>query len=254
VDASLSPTPLIINQISNTGIAYVGIYGTEKPAYYLASLDPNATCKGMAGEAIGVDTPGGATSIALKNMLASCGLSIKDVQQVALSANVPSAMIAGQLKHGILHLDGVIAVEDQTGKKINPVVDYLAVRPVYHNMLVVVRRDKLAENRDRYVRIVAGLIAAERFMHDPANYAAAAKIAAPTGRTEKQAEEAVKRYVEIGFWPHDAAGLTKANIEAVEEEQVKVGNIRPGKTPVAYEDLVDPSIYKDAMEMVDKAQ
>jgi ABC-type nitrate/sulfonate/bicarbonate transport system substrate-binding protein len=252
IDASLSPTPLIINQISNADINFVGIYGNEHPDYYLASLDPNATCKSLVGQPVGVDAPGGALSIALKIMLASCGVTIDQVQQVSLSANVPTAMIGGQLKHAVLHLDGIMAVENQTGKPVKTIIDYESVHPVYHNMMVVVRRDKLAANRDIYVRLIAGMIDAERYMRDPANRDVVAKIAMATGRTEKEAARALDSYIKMEFWPHGNAGLGQANIEAVEKDQKAAGNIRAGKNPAPYGRVVDLSIYADALALVNK--
>lgn len=253
IDASLSPTPLVINQISNAGIELVGMYGTERPAYFLASTDPNADCKSVVGQPVGVDTPGGALSIALKNMLAACDVSIGQVQQVALSANVPTAVAAGQLKYAVLHLDGVMAVQSQTGKSVKIIKDYQAAKPVYHNMMVVAMRKTLAAKRDQYVRLVAALIAAELYMRDPANRSTVAKIATATGRSEKEAALAIEKYIEMGFWPHDSNGLTKANIEAVAQDQVKAGNIRPGKTLASYEQVVDLSIYPDALALVNKS-
>lgn len=249
---SLSPTPLVINQIANAGVNAVGIYGNEHPDYYLASLDPEATCKSVAGQPVGVDAPGGALSVALKYMLRKCGVTLQQVQQIGLSANVPTAMIAGQLKYAVLHLDGVMAVEDQTGKQLKIITDFASALPVYHNMLVIVRRDKLAANRELYVRVIAGMIAAERYMRDPAHRAAVAKIAAPTGRNEKEAIRALDEYTKMEFWPHDNAGLAKANIEAVVKVQKEAGNIRPGKTPPSYDRVVDPSVFADAMVMVNK--
>lgn len=254
IDASLSPTPLVINQISNANVDFVGIYGNERPAYYLASTDPNADCKSIIGQPVGVDAPGGALSIALKNMLTRCGASIEQVQQVALSANVPTAVAAGQLKYAVLHLDGMMAVQNQTGKPVKTIVDYRAVHPIYHNMMIVVRRDRLAANRDHYVRLIAGMIAAERFMREPANRAAVAKIATATGRSETEAAMALEKYVEMEFWPHDKAGLGKPNIEAVAGDQIKAGNIRAGKTVAPYERVVDLSVYDDAVKLMNKAQ
>lgn len=249
---SLSPTPLVINQIANAGVNVVGIYGDEHPDYYLVSVDPKATCKSVAGQPVGVDAPGGALSVALKYMLAKCQVALSQVQQIGLSANVPTAMIAGQLNYAVLHLDGLMAVEAQTKKKLKIIMDFGSALPVYHNMLVIVRRDKLAANRDQYVRVIAGMIAAERYIRDPANRVTVAKIAAVTGRNETEALRALDEYVKMDFWPHDSAGLAKANIEAVAKVQEKAGNIRPGKTPPSYERVVDPSIFADAMALVKK--
>lgn len=250
IDASLSPTPLVINQVTNADADVIAIYGTERPAYYLAATDPDASCETIVGQPVGVDTPGGALSIALKIMLASCGVDIGQVQQVGLSANVPTTMIAGQIDYAVLHLDGVMAVETQTGKTVNRLIDYRKANPVYHNMMLIARKDKISANRDDYVNIVAGLITAERFMRDPANRDAVAKIATVTGRSEAVAALALERYIEMEFWPHDSCGLGQENIEAVAKAQVEAGNIRPGKTPAPYERLVDISIREDALALV----
>lgn len=252
IAVSLSPTPLVINQVTNADADVVAIYGTERPAYYLATVDGEATCEDVVGKPVGVDTPGGALSIALKIMLQSCGLQINQVQQIGLSANVPTAMVAGQLEYAVLHLDGVMAVENQTGKTLNLLIDYRKANPVYHNMMVIARRDMIAADRDRYVHIVAGLIEAERFMRDPANTETVARISTVTGRSEAEAALALRRYVDMEFWPHDDVGLTRENIETVAKAQKNAGNIKSGLTPASYDRLVDLTIYKDAIALVDK--
>src|SRR3984893_10776846 len=71
IEISLSPTNLIINQISNANADLVAIYGFPRPDWVIASTDPGKTsCKALAGQPIGVDAAGGARSIALRRMLA----------------------------------------------------------------------------------------------------------------------------------------------------------------------------------------
>jgi hypothetical protein len=48
--------------------------------------------------------------------------------------------------------------------------------------------------------------------------------------------------------------MDRKQIEGVIASQVKTGNIQPGKTPVAYDKLIDNSIYKDAVALVDKSK
>ncbi len=248
---ALSPSPLVVSQVSNSDVKLVGIYGLEHPDWLIGSTDPNASCQTIKGQAVGVDAVGGARSIALKTMLiGGCKEKIDDVQQVALSSNVAPAMVAGQLKYGALHIDDVAVIEAQTGKPVKTVVTQKTSRPLDHYMLVVVNKDKLAQNRDAYVRAVAGLIDAERFMRDPANAAKVAQDAKPTGHNPAQAEAALKAYLAMDFWPNDTAGLSEKNLDLLGKVMKKVGNIKADKQPAPYDRIADPSVWRDAMKMV----
>jgi NitT/TauT family transport system substrate-binding protein len=252
IAASLSPSPLIISQVSNTDVPLVGIWGMEHPDWLIGSTEPGATCASLKGAPIGVDSVGGARSIALRTMLVACKMKVDDVQQVPLSSNVGAAMVAGQLKFGVLHIDDIPVIETEAKKKLKVVVWQKDSRPVDHYLFLAVHRDQLAKNRDAYVRMVAALIDAERFMRNPANYAKVAQHAAPTGRSGEIAVMALKQYNEMEFWPKDHDGLARKNIETVGKIMVKVGNIKGGKKPASYERLVDQSVWKDAMALVSK--
>jgi len=171
---------------------------------------------------------------------------------VALSSNVGAAMVAGQLKFGVLHIDDVPVIEAETKLPLKRVVTQKDSRPVDHYLVLVARKDKLAQNRDAYVRMLAGLIDAERFMRDPANAARVAQHAAPTGRSADFAAKALKTYLDMEFWPHEKDGLGQKNIEVVGKVQKAVGNIKGDKPPVSFERLVDPTIWRDAYALVKK--
>lgn len=253
IDAGLPPTPLVVSQISNTDVNLVGIWGMEHPDWLIGSTDPNATCASMNGQPVGVDSIGGARSIALKTMLiGGCKTKIEDVQQVALSSNVGAAMVAGQLKFGVLHIDDVPVIEAETRKPLKTIVTQKDSRPVDHYLILVARKDKLAQNRDAYVRMVAALIDAQRFMRDPANAAKVAQHAAPTGRSADFATKALKVYLDMEFWPDEKDGLGQKNIEAVGKAQKAVGNIKGDRQPAPYERIVDPAIWRDAYALVKK--
>ena len=250
IAVSLSPTPLIVNQISNTNVKLVGIWGMEHPDWLIGATEPNADCASMKGQAIGVDSLGGARSIALRTMLVGCKMAIEEVQQVPLSSNVGTAMVAGQLKFGVLHIDDVPIIEAEMKKPMKTIVTQKSIRPIDHYLLMVAHQDQLAKNRDAYVRIVAALIDAERFMRDPANHAKVAKYAEPTGRSGQIAVQALKAYIDMEFWPKDKDGLGAKNIDMVAAIQKKVGNLKAEK-PAPYERIVDTSIWRDAKKMVD---
>ena len=123
IAVALSPSPLVVSQVANTDVPLVGIWGMEHPDWLIGSTDPNATCESLKGAPIGVDSVGGARSIALSTMLiGGCKMKIEDVQQVALSSNVGAAMIAGQLKFGVLHIDDIPVIEAETKKPLKVVV------------------------------------------------------------------------------------------------------------------------------------
>ncbi len=250
IDVALSPSPLIVNQISNADVKLVAIYGLEYPDWLIGSTDPKLkNCKDLNGQPVGVDSVGGARSIALKEMIVPCGIKIENVQQVALGTNVGAAMVAGQLKFGVLHIDDVPSIETQTGKPITVITTLKQVNPVSHYLLLVVRNDKLAQNRDAFVRLLAGLIDAGNYMRDPNNADRIAEVATVTGRSKAEAKSALKKYVDMEFWPNGHAWLTRKNLESVIKTQVVIGGIKPDKTPVSYERLTDPSVWRDARSM-----
>jgi ABC-type nitrate/sulfonate/bicarbonate transport system substrate-binding protein len=257
IEMSLSPSALLINQISNADANTVAIYGLTNSDFLLGSTDPGKTsCKDVAGQPVGVDTVGGARSIALRTMLAGgCpGVSIADVQQVSLSSNVAPAMIAGRLNFGVLHLDDVAVVEAQ-GKKITPILTTQKTSPNSHYLVFVVRLDKLKENRDAYVRLMAALIDAARFIRDPKNADRVAEDAAPTGHDKAIAKATIRPLIDIDYWPADDDGLDRKRLESLIGVMKKTGGIKADKEPVKYERLVDRSVWRDAKAMVDaKAQ
>ena len=252
-DLVLVPTPLMINQIANANADVVGIYGLPNPDWSIGTTNTaKATCNDMKGQQVGVDTPGGARSLALKDMLVGgCHMTINEVQQVPLGSNTAPAMVAGQISYGVLHLDDVPVIESQ-GKKVAIVMKLEKAVPTSHYDLLEVRRDRLAQKRDNIVRTLAGLVAAARYMADPKNADTVAQIGTITGHSLAISKEALGLFNGIGFWEIKNDGLDKKKLEAVIADQAKVGNIKPGKTPPTYDRLVDRSVWRDAEAMIQK--
>jgi NitT/TauT family transport system substrate-binding protein len=250
IDFTVSPTPVVINMVSNAGVPLLGIYGLENSDWLIASTDPAIkSCQDLASRAIGVDTPGGARSAALRQMLVPCGLKVQALNQVGLSSNVGAALIAGQLKVGVLHLDDLAVIEEKLGRKLAIITTMKQVKPIGHYNLFAARADRLAARRDAYVRVVAGLIDAGSFMRDPKNRDRVAEIATVTGRSPAEAKDALGKYLDLEFWPDGTDGLDPKKVEAEIKEQVAVGAIQPGKTPVTYDKLVDRSVWQDAVAL-----
>ena len=251
VDMSLSPTPPVINQISNAGVPLVAVYGMENPDWVVGTTEDGKTCKDLVGQDVGVDSIGGARSVALRSMLAGgCkGVKLDQIKQVALGSSSGPAMIAGRLKYAVLHLDDLAEIRHQ-GKKLNILLAMKNTNPTSHYLMLVVRKDNLAKNRDAIVRTVAGLIAAARFMQDPKNADAVADDASVTGHSKEVNKLALKEFLAIHFWAANDDGLPRKKLEAVAALMKKIGAIKPGKTPVTFDQLVDASVWKDANAMV----
>ncbi len=253
IEMSLSPSALLIAQISNADADTVAIYGMTNSDFVLASTDPAKTsCKDVVGQPVGVDTVGGARSIALRVMLAGgCpGVKIDDVQQVALSSNSAAAMLAGRLNFGVLHLDDVAVLEKQ-GKKVVKLLTVQKTNPNGHYLVFVVRRDKLKEHRDDYVRLMAALIEAARFIRDPNNADWVADDAAPTGHPKDVSKATIQPLIDIDYWPAADDGLDRKRMETLIAVLKKTGGIKADKEPVKYERLTDQSVWRDAKAMVD---
>ena len=250
IDLAWSPTPPVINQISNAGVPLAAVYGMPNPDWVLVTTETGKSCKDVAGKPVGVDSIGGARSVALRSMLVGCpGVKIEDVQQIALGSNVSAAMVAGQLNYGALHLDDLSVIENQ-GKKASILLEMTKTNPTSHYLLLVVRKDKLAANRAAIVRTVAAIVEAARFVQDPKNADAVAEAAVITGHSKDVAKAALKKFLAAEFWATKDDGMPQKKIEAVASLMKKIGAIKPDKEPVKYADFIDPSVWKDANALV----
>jgi NitT/TauT family transport system substrate-binding protein len=250
IDVAWSPTPPVINQISNADVPLVAVYGMPNPDWVIGTTDADKTCKDMVGQDVAVDSINGARSVALRSMLVGCpGVKIEDLKQVALGSSPGPALLAGRLHFAVLHLDDLAEIEHQ-GKKLNVLLAMKNTNPTSHYLIMVARKDNLAKNRDAIVRTVAGMIEAARFMQDPKNADAVADVAAVTGHNKDVNKAALKAYLDIDFWAAKDDGMPRNKIEAVAALMKKIGSIKPDKQPVSYDAFVDGSVWKDANAMV----
>ncbi|MBV8792586.1 MAG: ABC transporter substrate-binding protein [Pseudolabrys sp.] len=250
IDLAWGPVPGGIAQASNSGAPLVAIYGMPNPDWVLGTVESGKTCKDIAGQPIGVDAIGGARDIALRAMLTGCpDIKFDSLNRVALGSNTAPAMVAGQLKYGVLHLDDV-AVLNAQGKKVESLLVMKTTNPNNLYLALLGRKDKVAAKRDAMVKVVAAHIDAARFMGDPKNADKVAADASDTGHSKEIAKEALKQFLAIDFWATKDDGLPKDKVNAVAALMKKIGSINADKEPVTYEQFVDPSIWKDAHAMV----
>ena len=250
IDMAWSPTPPVINQVSNADVPLVAVYGMPNPDWVIGTTEAGKTCKDLIGQDVGVDSINGARSVALRSMLTGCpGVKIEDIKQIALGSTPGPALLAGRLQFAVLHLDDLAEIEHQ-GKKLNILLAMKNTNPTSHYLIMVARKDNLAKNRDAIVRTVAGMIEAARFMQDSKNADAVAEAAAVTGHNKEVNKAALKAFLDIDFWAAKDDGMPRNKIEAVAALMKKIGSIKPDKEPVTYDALVDGSVWKDANAMV----
>jgi len=251
VDMAWSPTPPVINQVSNSGVPLVAIYGMPNPDWVVGSTEPGKTCNDLAGQEVGVDSINGARSVALRSMMTAACPDVKfdEVKQVALGSGPGPALLAGRLHFAVLHLDDLAEIQTQ-GKKLNIMLAMKNTNPTSHYLVLIARKDNLAANRDAFVRAVAGMIEAARFMQDPKNADAVAKAATVTGHDQAVNKAALKEFLAVDFWAAKDDGLARNKIEASAKLMKKIGSINADKEPVSYDTLVDGSVWKDANAMV----
>jgi NitT/TauT family transport system substrate-binding protein len=251
IDAAIMPPAQLIT-LASQGTQVVGIQGQEFPDWVVDSTDPSVgSCSALKGQTIGVDAIGGIRYVALLQMLRTCGLSIGDVHPIPFPGNAaPQALIAGQLKTSVLHLNEVYDVTGQ-GKALTTAVRMsVAVPKTMYEMYGTTKAD-LAKKRDAFVRLVAAQIATIRWMDDPANADAVAQYATVVGDPKDAMLKAMADYKKIGFWSADSAAMPQANVENSIQGQIKAGNITAAKAP-KYSDIVDLSIFTDAQALVQK--
>ena len=246
-----SPTPPVINQISNADVPLVAVYGMPNPDWVIGTTDEGKTCKDLAGQDVGVDLINGARSVALRSMLTGgCpDVKIDEVKQVALGS-APRTGVARR-PPALRRAASRRSRRDRAqGKKLHILLAMKNTNPTSHYLMLVARKDKLPPTATPIVSAVAGMIEAARFMADPKNADAVAHVATNTGHSKEVNKAALKAFLGIDFWAMKDDGLPRNKIEATAKLMKKIGAIKPDKEPVTFENLVDPSVWKDANAMV----
>ena len=253
IDMALTSTSSLVN-VTGQGAKVKGFVGMDKPDYYIASTDPAITsCEDLKGQTIGVDQTGGARYNSTVTMLGSCGLTVDDVTFVNFAGPpIIQALVQGQITVGNLHYDEEAFIESTTDTNVEEVISLVKdVNPDTHYVLQVATDDYLADNRDAVVRTTAAYIEANEFIRDPANTDRFAEIAAKyNNQPVEVAKESIELFLDFGFWPEGSGIEDKAKFEGVVQEQIAAGAITEAQAPT-YEDMIDPSVYEEAMELVE---
>ena len=250
IDLAWSPTPPVINQVSNADVPLAAVYGMPNPDW----VDRHHGCRqdlqrhGRPGCRGQFDQRCRFGGLAL-NASRLPGVKFEDVKQVALGSS-PARRCSPA---GCTSPCCISMTSPRSNIKARSSISCLAMKntnPTSHYLIMVVRKDNLAKNRDAIVRTVAGMIEAARFMQDPKNANSVAEAAAVTGHDKDVNKAALKAFLDINFWAANDDGMPRNKIEAVAALMKKIGSIKPDKEPVSYDKFVDASVWKDANAMV----
>lgn len=249
IDAAWSPTPFALSLIAK-GNPLVAIEGMDKVDWLIGTTDSSIkACGDLKGQNIAVDSIGGARYQAMQAMLSKCKLTASDVHPVVLPGSAAiQALLAGQIKVSVLHLDDMALAQSQ-GAKVNRVISIAQTDPFQSYDLLVTTRSDLAAKRAAFVNLLKGDIQATRYMYNPKALDNVARIATITGESPDVTKTALKQFLALKWWPLNVSGMGVASITRTIYENVKLGNISAGNPP-AWKDVVDPTLWKQAYKAV----
>jgi ABC-type nitrate/sulfonate/bicarbonate transport system substrate-binding protein len=238
-----SADPAIIAAARGAGTKVVGTYSHKLSQSMLVQGDIK-TCKDLKDKKIGIQEVGAFSEVMSRAVLASCGLTQKDVQYVPVSTKgrVPG-LLSGQIDSAILHVDQALVAKKKKAD-LNILVNLWETLPKWLYAAYIAPEKEISSNRQLYVDIMAALIKANRFMYN--NKPKTVEIV--TKYTQQDAEVVAQTYdllAGAGAWPVND-GLPKDMVEWTIAKQVELGTIKAEEKP-SYEKLVDVSVIQAAL-------
>ncbi len=241
--AGTSSDPAIIAAARGAGTKVVGTYSHKLSQSMLVQGDIKS-CKELKGRKIGIQEVGAFNEVISRAVMASCGLTPKDVQYIFVSTKGRVAgLLTGQIDTAILHVDQALVAKKKK-PDLNILVNLWETLPKWLYAVYIAPEKQIAENRQLYVDMVAALIKANRFMYN--NKAKTVEIA--TKYTQQDSDVVSQTYdllAGAGAWPVNN-GLPRDMVEWTINRQVELGTIKAEEKP-SYEKLVDLSVIQAAL-------
>ena len=238
-----SSDPAIIAAARGAGTKVLGTYSHKLSQSMLVQGDIK-TCKDLKGRKIGIQEVGAFNEVMSRAVMATCGLTPKDVQYVNVSTKgrVPG-LISGQIDTAILHVDQALVAKKKKSD-LNILVNLWEPLPKWLYAAYIAPEKEIAGNRQLYVDLMAALIKANRFIYN--NKEKTVEIAARY--TQQPADVVAQTYdllADAGAWPVNS-GLPRDMVEWTINKQVELGTIKAQEKPT-YEKLIDVSIVQAAL-------
>jgi ABC-type nitrate/sulfonate/bicarbonate transport system substrate-binding protein len=251
---AMTATPAVLAVIAG-GAPVVAVGGMQNQDFFVASSVPGVSgCRSLKGQSIAADGIGNARYIYLKSYLATCGLSMSDIDATNLAnSQLVQAAAAGVVKTAVFHIDELAQVKYQkpSTKWISMPTPPALEKQLHYTMLLARRSTLQSENgRQAVVRYLAAFILAEKWMSNPANLDAFAQLAAKaTGDNPTVAKDAIEQFNHIGYWS-SGMGMAKSAVDSEISLLVANGVIKESQAP-SYDKAVDTSIYPQALKLAD---
>ena len=202
------------------------------------------SCKDLKGRKIGIQEVGAFNEVMSRAVLASCGLTPKDVDYVPVSTKGRVAgLLSNQIDTAILHVDQAIVAKKKK-PELNILVNLWEPLPKWLYAAYIAPEKEISGNRQLYVDIMTALVKANRFIYN--NKAKTVEIAVKY--TQQDADAVAQTYdilANAGAWPVNE-GLPKDMVEWTIDKQVELGSVKAAEKPT-YEKLVDISIIEAAI-------
>jgi ABC-type nitrate/sulfonate/bicarbonate transport system substrate-binding protein len=237
------------------GAPVVVIAGMPNQDWLVATDDPEVkSCADLKGKTVAADGINNARTLYIAAVVATCGLKQADLKLIDL-ANQPlvRAGIAGQVHSGVWHVDELAQVEFKTGKKWRIIEAPASIAKGLHYAVLLTSKKAVAENREALVRFLEGWILTQNLMgsKSPADKVAFATVAANASQIDFQvALASVDGYQGFNYWVNND-GLDEKQMMSQLEQLVMVGSVKADKKP-AYKEIVDKSLYAEALKRVEK--
>jgi NitT/TauT family transport system substrate-binding protein len=249
-DIAAVPTPTLINAVGS---------GSDVKAFYtyspgievsLVANEDIKSCEDLRGKRLAIDEVGGFADALFTQYYTSCGLTKDDLEYVSFPGAEDDALVNEQADVGLLHIDEALSIlEEFPEAPLHNLVNLWEVVPDWHYAGYAAPQEIIDRKRDALVRFVAANIAAKEFMSDPDNKDAVLDVAEEqTGLSRDILSETFDIFLEDEIYPTDN-GYPQQMVDFTAEQQVVVGNVEEAPS---YESLVDPSIYEDALELVEQ--
>ena len=241
-----SSDPAIIAAAKGAGTKVLGTYSHKLSQSMLVQGDIKS-CKDLRGRKIGIQEVGAFNEVMSRAVMATCGLTPKDVQYIPVSTKgrVPG-LLSNQIDTAILHVDQALVAKKKKAD-LNILVNLWEPLPKWLYAAYIAPEKEITTNRQLYVDIMAALLKANRFIYN--NKAKVVEIA--TKYTQEDSDVVSQTYdilASAGAWPVND-GLPRDMVEWTINKQVELGTIKAEDKP-SYEKLVDVSIVQAALTKV----
>jgi NitT/TauT family transport system substrate-binding protein len=238
-----SSDPAIIAAARGAGTKVLGTYSHKLSQSMLVQGDIKS-CKDLKGRKIGIQEVGAFNEVMSRAVMASCGLTPKDVQYVNVSTKGRVAgLLTGQIDTAILHVDQALVAKKKK-PDLNILVNLWEPLPKWLYAAYIAPEKEIAGNRQLYVDIMTALVKANRFIYK--DKAKTVEIA--TKYTQQDSDVVAQTYdilAGVGAWPVND-GLPKEMVEWTVNKQVELGTIKAEEKP-SYDKLVDISVIQAAL-------